>query len=811
MMNFTSLPALPSGLTSSMLFAQTSIEMTEWSWPDDPWKWLLALVLLGLAISWCIEIYRRDSRVVPLFWRILLPTLRLAALAGLLIVFLNPRMRTQTWSTRPSRVAILVDTSSSMLNPASDEAGDGQTVSRYDDVLQLLQQGSWLNDLIKTHEVSIYGFDSRLSSRLVTLPIQKQEGTEEPSSPPQLTPKWDELLQPTGSETRLGEVTTSLIREIAGRTLAGIVVVSDGGGNSGIDVRSANDLARQMQVKMISLGTGGTAPPVNLEVAKLVAPTDVQMGDPFDIDAYVRGEGLAGKRFQLELNAREPAEGSTFYQVETQEVEILEDQNPVQVHFTQAPKLQGEWEYQVRLVPDSSVKEIKTSDNQRTIAVNVFERPLRVLLFAGGPSWDYRFLCGVLNRHPGFEVDAYLQTGGAGISQDVDKVLLEFPGEKSELFSYDVAVCFDPDWSKIPEAGRALFEQWIDREGAGVIFIAGDINTPFLAGSRDELQQILDLYPVVLDSILPGIDLVSASTQERPLELTADGKSMALMNVADDSAASETFWNDFPGFFRFYPTSGPKSGAIVYATAGGVGELTEVEAPIVISSQLYGQGRTFYLGSPEFYRVRAEDPEFFERFWSRICREAGQNRMKRSNPRGTLLVDQAVVPLGDVVKIRARLLDAEFEAYRSERVDLEVETPDGRLLSPAASLRPDPAQAGAYVGEVRTQLAGRYQIRLTIPGTEDVLQESIAAELPDLENRELQQNVRQLQTLAEGTGGTYLPIGNASQVIPLLKDSSEQFLLGEQIKTLWDRTWFLLILVGLLGIEWLARKMLQLA
>src|SRR5690606_18106267 len=94
---------------------------------------------------------------------------------------------------------------------------------------------------------------------------------------------------------------------------------------------------------------------------------------------------------------------------------------------------------------------------------------------------------------------------------------------------------------------------------------------------------------------------------------------------------------------------------------GGVGEMVESEPPVMLAGQFYGQGRTFYLGSSEFYRLRAEDPAYFERFWTRLAREAAQNRLRRSNPRGTLLVDQETIRLGDSLKIRARLLNAEFE------------------------------------------------------------------------------------------------------------------------------------------------------
>ncbi|WP_013630983.1 VWA domain-containing protein [Rubinisphaera brasiliensis] len=796
------------------MLAQQAVRFTEWSIPESPLEWGLLIAILLLVITWAISLYRRDARELAMGWRILLPTLRLLAIAGLLVVYFNPRTRTQSWAERPSRVAVLVDVSSSMQNPArdaaEDEPVDSVIPSRREEVVKLLQDQPWLNDLRERHEVAIYTFDKTLSTRLATLPrFETAEGDE--SAEVEELPDWDELLQPTGDETRLAEATADLMREMTGRTLAGIVVVSDGGSNAGPDMQAANDLARQLNVRLLALGTGGTKPPINVEVAKLVAPTDVQLGDPFDLEAYVRGEGLSGRTLTVELLRRQAGESASPTVIAEQDVQLLEDRTPVQLSFPLTPTEKGEFEYTVRVRGNGLGREVKTDDNERVVSINAFERPVKVLVFAGGPSWDYRFLTGVLKRHPGFEVDAVLQTAGVSVSQDVDNVLPAFPGEKADLYQYDVVICFDPDWQKVLEDSRQLFETWVSQEGGGAVFVAGDIHTPLLAAARDELPNILYLHPVFLDTILPGIDMVSASTQVREIDLTPDGLSTPLLQVTEDPTSSERFWEEFEGFYRFYPTTGAKTGASVYALAGGAGDLTETEAPILLASQFYGQGRTFYIGSPEFYRLRAEDPEYFERFWTRLSREAARNRLRRSNPRGTLLVDQDVIRLGDSIKVRARLLDADFEAYEADQVDIEVERPDGRLVSPSPQLRADSSESGRYLGEVRANLPGRYQVRMRIPGTEDVIRESVVAEVPDLENRDLRQDVRGLQRLTAETGGGYWELAEAEQTLARLPDSSEQFLLGEQIQTLWDRSWVLCVIVGLFGCEWLIRKLLKLA
>jgi hypothetical protein len=39
----------------------------------------------------------------------------------------------------------------------------------------------------------------------------------------------------------------------------------------------------------------------------------------------------------------------------------------------------------------------------------------------------------------------------------------------------------------------------------------------------------------------------------------------------------------------------------------------------------------------------------------------------------------------------------------------------------------------------------------------------------------------------------------------------QEIIIDQQLRELWDRQWVLFLLVGLLGVEWLTRKLLKLA
>ena len=120
-MTETSMPSL------FLLAADASATITsrEFDWPDSPLRWLL-LLGGGVALSlWVVWLYVRDTRDLSVGWKLWLTALRLGVLAGLLVIALNPSDRTQKQAFRPSRVAVLVDTSLSMRHPAEAPAADG--------------------------------------------------------------------------------------------------------------------------------------------------------------------------------------------------------------------------------------------------------------------------------------------------------------------------------------------------------------------------------------------------------------------------------------------------------------------------------------------------------------------------------------------------------------------------------------------------------------------------------------------------------------------------------------------------------------
>jgi hypothetical protein len=832
-----------------------ALHTVEFDWPGSPLHWVAGVGIVLALIALAISIYRRDARESGRGWQYLLTGLRLAVIAALVIIAINPQERTRQIAYRPSRVAVLIDTSLSMRFPESGSNPSDSAKTRAESVRDLMTRSPLVTELRKQHNVRVYTFDSGLTGPQAVYPSQAErieagatagtnggDANEAAASEPAATTipvdgaapttatktaakgskaavDWNEVVRPRGLETRLGEAVNEAVRQLSGRTLSGIVLISDGNSNAGIEPSTAQEIAKRSDVRLFTVGVGSTEQPVNLQVVSIQAPSDVHLNDPYDFSAFVQGFGLKGRKATVELLVRPEGDEKTQPKViETREITIREDGTPVEIRFRQTPTVAGGFEFFVRAKPPAGVRELSDEDNERRKTVNVIDRKLHVLLIAGGPMRDYRFLHTMLNRHSSMDVDVWLQTVSAvtvaQVSQDAKRILVDFPRTPSELFDYDVVVAFDPDWARIPPEGRKLLVNWVSEHSGGLILVAGDIFTSPLAAAGNEFDPIKELYPVFLSAGIQELSLEAKADQPWPVALTDAGKQAGCLQLVENSFDPAAAWKQFPGVYRCYPTAGAKAGATVYANFGDVRAQNEHGQPILFAAQFYGSGRTFYIGSPELWRLRAVDEEYFDRLWTKLIREVGQGRLRRGTARGLLLLERSQYALGQTIRVRANLLDPQLQPLDVASVELNVFDPHGLPLSEPRTLTRDRDRPGQYWADFRASLPGTYRI-LVRPQLDDEKQNlsaKIDVVLPNLEFDSPRQNAKLLADLARETGGKYLTLENAAAELPaLLPDRGERFAVDEQLRALWDRQWVLYLLVGLLGVEWLTRKLLRLA
>ena len=127
-----------------------------------------------------VWIYRRDAGELPWYLRIGLPLLRTLVLIGLLVVYLQPRWRSQREEHLDSRVLMLVDTSLSMARLTRHGRRQDRRSRGCNRWPPALDNTEFLARLRKKHHVTVVPFNSVLENdRRVVLPLEAGAGSRE--------------------------------------------------------------------------------------------------------------------------------------------------------------------------------------------------------------------------------------------------------------------------------------------------------------------------------------------------------------------------------------------------------------------------------------------------------------------------------------------------------------------------------------------------------------------------------------------------------------------------------------------------------
>jgi len=854
---------MPSSLAASWLMAASPAVrerissrllegFSEW------WQAPGAVLLCAAVAAFVLWTYRRDAIELPPSRRILLAMLRLGAFGCLAAAWLDLERTTEYEFVSPSRVAVLVDTSASMSLPAmaaTDRAipADGaDETARADVAREVLEAGGLLAAVRRVHDVSLWTFDVG-AERIATLERAGRDDGPAPSDRPAVgedpvagdarvprdptgpatgrvtsadggdadgdhaaaSDAWQARLVPQGNETRLGTALARVLDEEPAGLLAGIVVLTDGASNAGLDGRAAAGRLGAADVMVHPLGIGAETLPANVRIADVSAPARVFPEDRFPVTAFLQAQGLEGQRVRVELREGGATDDSTAASVvlDARDAVLGADGDLVPARFDVAGlPTPGRRTLVVRVIPPAADRTPR--DDVQDTEVEVVDRVTRVLLMASGPGREFQFMRNVLDRDRSFAVDVALDTA----PRDAEGMLAGFPESDAALAEYDAIVAFDVDWRRLDGPARERLERWVGRESGGMVLVAGSVSMErWLADPG--MRVIRSLYPVEVRGLMPTLGGVAPSAEvARAVRLTRDGEAAEFLRLAGDATTSDTLWGAFPGVYSCFEAGPAKPGATVYARLaqddGPAGDLQ----PIYIAGHYYGSGTVVSVGSGELWRLRAVDPRLHERLTTQVVRHVAQGRLLRGSRTSRLLVDRDRVPVGSTAQVR--LVLSEGTAGRGGAVVCRVRRPDGGTTT--LTLEPEPGRADVLRGGFIVAREGTWQVDVDLAApVPERLSRRIQAHLPDRELTRPRLDRALLEDVARATGGTTRFLAadgwtpeDAEALVATLPDRSRRVFEPGGADASFKRRLnaaLLAIGVGLLCTEWLARRFLKLA
>ncbi len=821
-----------NSLTYNLPLAQAArvVEQPTYEWSrlemlaDRPGLTAVVVLVAFALVALVGGLYWREARTVSGPKALLLTLLRLVALAGLATFFMGIERRMNREVVEPSRVVVIADTSLSMALPAGEDASDG---TRSEAVIEMLAQSPLLAALSKVHQVEIVGFDesSRSLARITQLPPNNESSTPVDSDAATIDPTSnlpDQLL-PTGKQSQLGTALDTTLKQYRTLPLAGVVMVTDGGQNTGPDPLPLATQGREAGAVLHTVGFGPLTLPMNVTVRDMLAPQRAFPGDDMTITALIQLQSLGGETVDVVLLRRVAGvEGAASNEsvnelVDTQTVSVAEDEEIASLRFETRVDEPGRYEFEVRVEPLANERNVE--DNARVATVEVIEQQTRVLIYAGAASRDYQFLRNQLKRDKSFTVDVLLDTGSEGVSQDANEVLAEFPATAEALLVYDAIVAFDPRWSSLDAARLELLERWVSKQAGGLVVVPGPVNAS--AFGSDSLPRTLrDLYPVrVGDTWQATAERTASRDKPQRLEFSRAGLEAEFLWLADTADESFDNWGEFAGVYGAQETGEPKPGATLYASA-----TDDVAAPMgatpYLVGQYFGAGQVFYVGSGESWRLRSVDTDYFDLFWTKLLRHVSQGRLLQSSQRAKLLVGQDRYQVGDTIDVRAVVTTASLDPFVAESVDVTLLEPSGDVRT--ISLASDTSDTGNFAGEYRARQAGDYKLSLAVPDSDETVEREITVVFPQLEVRQVVQNAALLEQLATLGGGHYYTdaesvLAGGAEFLPLaesIPSREEARIVPGAIDLEYSRR-LSMILLGVITLalasEWVVRRLNYLA
>lgn len=632
--------------------------------------------------------------------------------------------------------------------------------------------------------------------------------------------EWARLLEPAGGSTRMGDAITWVLARERGAPLAGIALITDGNSNRGVEPLAATVVAGENEVPLYPIGIASDLPPSNVRLVDLEAPARVYPGDEFKLTGYIQAYGLAGQSVDVTL-VSSPEQNPDGQQVLEADLTIPlgVDGEVLPIPMQVTPEEVGKRIYTLQI---SSNIDRDKSDNMIQAKVQIVDRKSRVLLLAGGPTREYRFVRNMLHRDKDVSVDVLLQTAVEGVSQEADDILFDLPLEAAGLFDYDAIVAFDPDWTQFDQTQLELLERWVAEKAGGLVCIAGAVNTAVWAEDRrapSQISIVRQLYPVTFSSSRIQLGRYGASISW-PLEITEDGRTVPFLDLADEEGEAEDIWNSFPGVYGYYPVRDVKPAAMVYARFSDPQVALNEQQPPLIVGQFYGSGKVVFMGTGELWRLRSIDEGHFERFYTKLIRFVSEGRLLRDSNRGLLLVDKDRALRGDAISVRASVVDEQFQPLRDPSIRATLKLPNGSTEVMELQ-QTDGGRDGMYGGRFIATQAGDYQVQLVLPGDGEpvVLEREVRVRLPNLEIERPQRNDPLLQEIATTSGGQYFVglasaiEGQSSLAATVISKRRETFLPGTPDRDFQQRlmTWLLVLICGTLFLEWTIRRLSKLA
>ncbi|QOV89944.1 hypothetical protein [Humisphaera borealis] len=839
----------------------------------DPPQWMGAnaalintLLIAGAAVL-VLWVYARDGRRPGP--RIGLAALRVVLFAYLLTLINRPVLRVTETRSEPSVIAVLIDTSisgvvrdtgaaSSLALPAGERpsapatlptavapttspsdavasatqpSNDGVELiggtgpTRLDAAVGLLtgDQQALIRKLAQTHAIHFYRF-SRDASSIGTVPPPDEKSRQAAADGKtadrviDLDPKLltaIKALQPDGGATQVVPSLLTVLGDLQGQRLAGVVVITDGRETPASAPPSVVDRLKKYGTKIYSVPIGAESPLKNVVVTGLSLQESAFKDDMVTAKVTVRAAGYEpGKTVRVRL--KDKKSGLVLKNVDGREAEAvatLPDDRTQDVEIVFQPKEIGT----IDIVAEADIEEGELSRNDNVLAqpLDVLDGKINVLYVDGYPRWEYRYIKNELIRDKTVNISCLLTSADRNFSQEGDRPVpdfgpndpatgSEFPGpitrfpeKMEELRKYHVILFGDVDPRQFTDRQIQMLSDYVSTEAGGFGMISGPQFSP-LEYRNTALEAVL---PVTVVGVQPEPEDALYRDGWRPV-VTDEGRrgeaAMMFRFFPDKEKNEKYLREDLQPLFWFCRGIAAKSGiGLVYAEHPIATDPTGRKAPLLVLGR-FGAGRTLFSAIDDSWRWRYYTGEsVFDTYWVQQIRYLA--RGKKLAERGIrFAVDREKYERGEQVKVTLTVLDPTLLIDLPPQIRIDVVNDAGQLIRQEALVRQESPDNLYSVSFPATDRFGSYRVKL--PDLNEKIKEQQRNYQIIIPRLELERpEVDRAGLLRLMPAEQVIPATEAREKLPLLLTSAAKTIPIIRSIPLWDNP----LTIGSLSVSWL--------
>lgn len=738
--------------------------------------WLVALIAIALiALVWVL--YRKTTRSLSPGWKGSLITLRSAVLLLLLFCLLRPVVTTEQVVPQESYLAVLIDDSQSM---SIEDVSGGR--SRSAAVAQLLyEDGGILEPLSDTFQVRSFRFDRE------TQRVTDSSG-----------------LSAAGTASSIDQALEYIDQQLSGLALGGILLLSDGADNEGIDPVPRAESFGARQIPVFTVGVGQEQIPRDVGIVDVAADKTVLEGSVFNVDVALSNQGYAGREVGMTV-----FDGDTL--VSTERVVLGPDSSTRRFSIELTPEREEAILY--RLEVEEQDGEIVLQNNQYSFLVDNSAKPaLDILYVDGHPRNEYKFIRRAVEEDTSLRLATYLQTGPGKFYRQGIKTPLElsrgFPERMDELYQYEAIVLGDVDKDFFTDGQLTMIQDFVAERGGGLL-VAGILDDLFVD------TPLADILPVslVTSNLLPqplrgGIARGNQPTgQLFTPQLTTAGEYSELLRLHSDDSENLRLWREMPQLQGIYVTGRAKPGATVLMEHPLL-QFQNQRLPL-IATQRYGSGRSMSITSASTWRwqmmMPAED-QSHERIWRQVLRWLAVSALERV----TVEFDREFYHVGDEVNVTATIRDINYMPDNNASVWMHMSDPEGGVIDNAMEWDID--RDGVYRSSFEVQTEGVFNLLVDVASAageadrSDTERSTAFVVTPSLrEFTSAGRDTSLLERVAAASGGRYFDMSQTSQLATEISYTPNAYSREVQ-EDLWDTPLLLILLILLLCADWMVRR-----